>query len=222
MKEKILIIEDDEAINNLLTMNFQTIGYETESIFEGNLLAEHLASRQDYDLAILDIMLPGQDGFSLIPLLNAAQIPVICLTAKDDLQSKIQGLKSGAEDYLVKPFEMLELLVRIEKILKRHGKSEAIVLGDVHILIKERKVMRDNQEIYLKPMEFDCLKLLAQNKNVALTREEILKNLWGSNFEGETRTVDVHIARIRKKMNWHDVIHTIPRIGYRLEEPDEI
>lgn len=218
MQKRILIIEDEEAINDLLVINLQTAGYETKSFYNGMDVSVYLKEKKDFDLAVLDIMLPEKDGFSLLPELNEAGIPVICLTAKGDVVSKVKGLKSGAEDYMVKPFEMLELLVRIEKILKRHGKEEEVlILGDVRIYIKERKVMKNGEEIYFKPMEFDCLLLLAQNKNIALTREEILHNLWGIEFEGETRTVDVHIGRIRKKLNWQEVIRTIPRIGYRLE-----
>lgn len=218
MQKRILIIEDEEAINDLLVLNLQTVGYETTSFYDGLKASIHLGQENNYDLAILDIMLPGKDGFALLPELNAAKIPVVCLTAKGDIVSKVKGLRDGAEDYIVKPFETLELLIRIEKILKRYGKEvDEISIGDIHIFIKERKVKRGSEEIHLKPMEFDCLLLLAKNKNIALTREEILNNLWGVEFEGETRTIDVHIGRIRKKLGWQEVIKTIPRIGYRLE-----
>jgi len=218
MQKRVMIIEDEESINDLIIINLETAGYKTKSFYNGLEASVYLKREKNFDLAILDIMLPGKDGFSLLPELNEAGIPVICLTAKGDILSKVKGLKDGAEDYMVKPFEMLELLVRIEKILIRHGKEEdKLSIGDVCIYIKERKILKNNEEIYLKPMEFDCLLLLAKNKNIALTREEILCNLWGMEFEGETRTVDVHIGRIRKKLGWQEVIKTIPRIGYRLE-----
>ena len=132
--------------------------------------------------------------------------------------SKVKGLKDGAEDYIVKPFEILELLVRIEKVLERHQKNDDVIrIGDVTVYVKERKVMKGEEELILKPMEFDCLMLFIKNKNIALTREQILNELWGIQFEGETRTVDVHVARIRKKLGWQEMIRTVPRIGYRLE-----
>ena len=142
----------------------------------------------------------------------------IFLTAKGDVTSKVKGLKSGAEDYMVKPFEMMELLVRIEKVFERHGKgSLEIRVRDITIHPLMRKVSRNGQEIPLKPMEFDCLMLFVKNKNIALTREQLLHSLWGVEFDGETRTIDVHVGRIRKKLGWQEVIRTIPRIGYRLE-----
>ena len=130
----------------------------------------------------------------------------------------MKGLREGAEDYIVKPFEILELLVRIEKILERcHKKEDEIHMGGVIIYPRERRVVRDGGEVVLKPMEFDCMMLFVKNKNIALTRNQILNELWGIRFEGETRTVDVHVARIRKKLGWQDIIRTVPRIGYRLE-----
>lgn len=212
-----MIVEDEEAINDLLGMNLEAAGYEICPFLDGNTASDYLRNRPDCDLAILDMMLPGKDGFALLPEFEAAGIAVICLTAKGDLASKVRGLKEGAEDYMVKPFEMLELLIRIEKILQRHGKEEEIRIQDVVIYPRERKVEKAGTEIYLKPMEFDCLLLLAKNRNIALSREELLRVLWGTSFEGETRTIDVHIGRIRKKLGFQDVIRTVPRVGYRLD-----
>ena len=146
-------------------------------------------------------------------------IPVIYITAKADVNSKIKGLRSGAEDYIVKPFEVLELLVRVEKVLERTGKQKEIIqVKDLEIHLSEHKVTRNGQTVSLKQMEYDLLVLLAKNKNVAFTREQMLNEVWGSNYLGETRTIDVHIGQLRRKLDLSDVIKTIPKIGYRLEE----
>lgn len=219
MKAEILVIEDAEHINELICINLETAGYTAVPFYDGAAVSRHLKENVHYDLAILDVMLPGKDGFALLPELKAKNIPVIFLTARGDLPSKVRGLKDGAEDYLVKPFEMLELLVRVEKVLNRYRKEEdCLRVLDVEIFPKERIVKKAGVEIPFKPMEFDCLMLLVKYKNIAISREELLNNLWGVEFEGETRTVDVHIARIRKKLDFQDVIKTVPRIGYRLED----
>lgn len=219
MKATILVIEDVEQINELICINLETAGYQTVSFYDGERVSEHLKEEVHYDLALLDIMLPGKDGFTLLPELREKKIPVIFLTAKGDLTSKVKGLKDGAEDYLVKPFEMLELLVRVEKVLSRFQKQEdCLCIRDVEIYPQERVVKKAGREIPFKPMEFDCLMLLVKYKNIAISREELLNTLWGVDFEGETRTIDVHIARIRKKLDFQDVIRTVPRIGYRLED----
>lgn len=224
MKAKILVVEDEVAINDIICMNLQAAGYQTESVYDG-LKAEQMIQNQgngkQYDLVILDAMLPGKDGFTLLEDFGRAEIPVLMLTAKGDILSKVKGLTEGAEDYMVKPFEMLELLVRVEKILARHGKKqEKICIGDVVIYPLRRIVMKNGEEINLKPMEFECLMLFASHKNIALTREFMLQKLWGENFVGETRTVDVHVMRLRQKLGFADVIRTIPRVGYRLEVDD--
>ena len=199
-------------------MSLRATGYETVSFLDGDDASISLENRHDYDCAVVDVMLPGKDGFELLPELLKYEIPVIFLTAKGELQNKVKGLTKGAEDYMVKPFEMLELLIRIDKILKRRGSfQEKITIYDVVIDREKRVVTKGGQEVYLKPMEFDCLMMLVRNKNRALTRSQLLGALWGIEFEGETRTVDAHIGRIRKKLGFENVIKTIPRIGYRLE-----
>lgn len=220
---KILVIEDDAAISELICMNLEAAGYETLAIFDGNQAAEALTKGEckGAALALVDVMLPGKDGFELMADLQNAQIPVIYLTAKDDVISKVHGLKAGAEDYIVKPFEVLELLVRIEKILKRTGRGrEKIIVKDVVIDLKEHSVIKSGEKINLKPMEYELLVMLAQNKNVALSREDLLGRLWGVDYVGETRTVDVHIGQLRKKLDFYDVIRTISKHGYRLEDMD--
>lgn len=218
MGAHILVIEDEEAINDLICMNLEVTGYQVTSFFDGEEVSKSLPTKHSYDCALADVMLPGKDGFALLPELKKYGIPVIFLTARGEVQNKVRGLKEGAEDYIVKPFEMLELLVRIEKVLERNGKNDHLIcIYDVEIDTEKRTVMKDGKEVYLKPMEYECLLMFVRHKNKALTRGQILGALWGMEFEGETRTVDAHVGRIRKKLNWGNVIKTIPTIGYRLE-----
>ncbi len=213
---RILIIEDNKAISNLICMNLSVVGYDTRPLLDGLEAADVIHSEERFDLAIVDVMLPGCDGFDLLPLLSERGIPAIFLTAKNDIESKVRGLRSGAEDYIVKPFEILELLVRIEKVLARRGcAQDVLLLGKIEIYIEERVVTLEGQPIYLKPQEFDLLVALAKNKNIAMSREKLLAQAWGIDFMGETRTVDVHIAQLRKKTGL--AITTVPKIGYRLE-----
>lgn len=213
---KILVAEDETAINKLICMNLSITGYGTISMKDGQEVLDYLAAGGSADLAIVDIMMPRVDGFTLLAPLQEKGIPVICLTARGDLESKLKGLTGGAEDYMVKPFEVLELLVRIDKILKRTGKREEILILDrVTLDQKSRKVERDGREISLTPMEYDLLCVLGKNRNIALNREKIISEIWGYGFEGETRTVDVHVASLRKKTGLKIV--SVPKIGYRLE-----
>lgn len=219
MANRILVVEDDTAISELICMNLEVTGYEVVPVLDGNEVEGTLEKEEDFDLALLDIMLPGKDGFELLGVMKKYGIPVIYITAKADVNSKIKGLRSGAEDYIVKPFEVLELLVRVEKVLERTGKQKEIIqVKDLEIHLSEHKVTRNRQTVSLKPMEYDLLVLLAKNKNVAFTREQMLNEVWGSNYLGETRTIDVHIGQLRRKLDLSDVIKTIPKIGYRLEE----
>ena len=205
MKNKILVIEDDRAISELLCMNLEAAGYETVAAYDGEEAQRLLLWQEDADLAVVDIMLPGKDGFALMEDFRTTGLPVIYLTAKDDVASKVKGLKLGAEDYMVKPFEMLELLVRIEKVLERTGRARKVLMI--------RNIMVDGIPVNLKPMEYDLFVLLLQNKNIALGREELLKRVWGEDYLGESRTVDVHIGQLRKKLELYDEIKTIPKLG---------
>lgn len=213
---KILVAEDELAINKLICMNLSITGYETVSMQNGQEVLDYLAAGGLADLAIVDVMMPKVDGFSLLSPLKQKSIPVIYLTARGDLESKLKGLTGGAEDYMVKPFEMLELLVRIDMVLKRTGKSEEIIsLGCITLNMKKRTVQKSGENISLTPMEYDLLCVLAKNRNIALNREKLLREIWGVDFEGETRTVDVHVAALRRKTGLHIV--SVPKIGYRLE-----
>lgn len=216
--KRILVIEDETAINELICMNLEIAGYKPVPFFDGAKFSTHLKQEDAYDLALLDIMLPGKDGFELLEELKEHRIPVIYLTAKGDLQSKVAGLRSGAEDYLVKPFEMLELLVRIDKVLSRFQEAEEeIHIQNVTINEKKHTVYKDGKEVCLRPMEFACLLAFWKYRNRVMTREQMLQILWGVDFEGETRTVDVHVGNLRKKLDFSEVIITIPRVGYRME-----
>ena len=216
--KRILVIEDETAINELICMNLEIAWYKPVPFFDGAKFSTHLKQEDAYDLALLDIMLPGKDGFELLEELKEHRIPVIYLTAKGDLQSKVAGLRSGAEDYLVKPFEMLELLVRIDKVLSRFQEAEEeIHIRNVTINEKKHTVYKDGKEVCLRPMEFACLLAFWKYRNRVMTREQMLQILWGVDFEGETRTVDVHVGNLRKKLDFSEVIITIPRVGYRME-----
>ena len=211
MKNKILVIEDDRAISELLCMNLEAAGYETVAAYDGEEAQRLLLWHEDADMAVVDIMLPGKDGFALMEDFRT--------TAKDDVASKVKGLKLGAEDYMVKPFEMLELLVRIEKVLERTGRARKVLtIRNIMVDVQSHQVLKDGISVNLKPMEYDLFVLLLQNKNIALGREELLKRVWGEDYLGESRTVDVHIGQLRKKLELYDEIKTIPKLGYRLEE----
>ena len=215
---KLFLVEDDEAIAGEIRRYLETWDFQVRCVRDYKHVLEEFTEFQP-QLVLLDIMLPGKDGFELLGVMKKYGIPVIYITAKADVNSKIKGLRSGAEDYIVKPFEVLELLVRVEKVLERTGKQKEIIqVKDLEIHLSEHKVTRNGQTVSLKPMEYDLLVLLAKNKNVAFTREQMLNEVWGSNYLGETRTIDVHIGQLRRKLDLSDVIKTIPKIGYRLEE----
>lgn len=213
----ILIVEDEELISNLIMMNLTMVGYTTIQAFDGNEAME-LLKHNHFDLCLLDIMLPGQDGYSLLNKFKESGVPVIFLTAKDSLNDRVKGLNLGAEDYIVKPFESLELLARINVVLRRTGKSnDHFLYRDIEVRLSEHVVLKNNIIIELTAQEFILLEVLIQNRNLALTREKLLELAWGYDYVGETRTVDMHVQRLRKKLDWEDVIKTIYKYGYRLE-----
>ncbi len=165
------------------------------------------------------MMLPGLDGFALLPELRKYDIPVICLTAMGDAQHEVMGLRSGAEDYIAKPFDMLALMVRMEKVLRRSGKLHEIYhFRDLTLDKGNRRLTRKGEELSLPPLEFDVLAVLMKNKNRTVSRERILNEIWGQDYFGDIRTVDVRVANLRKKLNLSEAIRTISKAGYRLEE----
>jgi len=219
MGNRILIVEDDAAIVQTLKLNLECSGYAVTPFDNGLALWDSLEQEHDYDLALLDMMLPGVDGFTLLPKLRSYGIPVICLTAMGDAQHEVQGLRGGAEDYVAKPFDMLALLTRMEKVLQRSGKLNQIYhFRDLTLDNSNRKLTRNGAEISLPPLEFDVLAVLIKNKNRTVSRDRILNEIWGQDYFGDIRTVDVRIANLRKKLDLAEEIRTIAKAGYRLEE----
>ena len=219
MKNRILIVEDDRAISDAVALNMQFVGYDYMVFDDGEKAASCLATDHAFDLAILDIMLPGINGFELFSYTEKYNIPVIYMTAKTDAASEIKGLRDGAEDYIVKPFDMLALMVRIEKVLKRTGRLNTVYrVRDVEGNSETRIVTKDGEMVELQPLEFDVLLMLLKNKNLTVSREQLLSEVWGYDYIGETRVVDVKISSLRKKLDLGNEIKAIPKLGYRLEE----
>lgn len=214
---KILIIEDEQSIRELIKLNLSVVGYQTREAGDGEEGLDVL-NNEKIDLVILDLMLPKIDGYELLPLILKKEIPVILLTAKDGLKDKVKGLNLGADDYLTKPFEVIELLARIKAVLRRTGKQAKIkCFGDIKIFFDQRQVFKGQQEIELTPKEFDLLEILVENKGIAMSREKLLELVWDYAYEGTTRTVDIHVQRLRRKLKT-DKIKTVYKLGYRLED----
>ena len=213
----ILVVEDDEAISNLISMNLSAEGYRCVCAYDGMQGADYIEQRA-FDLVLLDIMLPEVDGYELLEYIKPTGTPVIFLTAKGSINDKVRGLKAGADDYLVKPFQVGELLARVEAVLRRLGKGDRqLEFGDVSVQLSSRQVLKAGQPVVLTMKEFDLLVELMHNRNIALYREQLYEKVWKEPFTGATRTLDSHIQRLRKKLGWEDKIRTVFRIGYRLE-----
>lgn len=215
---KILIVEDEVSISDLIKIELELQGYKCEVANDGELAANYI-EKNNYDLILLDIMLPKVDGFELLEYIKQiSETPIIFLTAKSQTKDKIIGLHKGADDYITKPFEIGELIARVEAVLRRYNKgNENQTIENITINVVARTVKKNNQPVYLTPKEFDLLVLLIQNKNFALYREAIFEKVWGEELEFETRTLDLHIQRLRKKLGWKDKIKTVYKIGYMLE-----
>ena len=213
---RILLVEDDHAIADAVALNLRTVGYEVSAFDDGGEAAATLEKDHSFDIALLDIMLPGLDGFALFALMDKYNIPVIYMTAKTDSESEVRGLKEGAEDYIVKPFEIVTLLVRIERVLARTGRLNQVYrFRDLTLDAENRTLTYAGEPIDLPPLEFD---VLMKNKNRTVSRERILNEIWGEDYFGDIRTVDVRVANLRKKLNLSEAIRTISKAGYRLEE----
>ena len=214
---KVLIVEDEKAISNLILINLKAEGYSCTCAYDGKEAADQI-EKNNYDLILLDIMLPEIDGYELLEYIRPTETPVIFITAKGNLHDRVQGLRLGADDYIVKPFQISELTARVDALLRRMGKSVTqFSLFGVEINTESRIVTKDGIPIDLTLKEFDLLVELIRNKNVALYRDRLYEKVWSEPFTGETRTLDSHIQRLRKKLDWDEHIKTVFRIGYRLE-----
>lgn len=214
---KILIVEDEKPISELIRMNLDEAGYQCECVYDGLAAADRLENSR-YDLVLLDVMLPGADGFELMEYIRPSGIPVIFLTARTEVRDRVRGLRAGADDYLGKPFEIVELLARVETVLRRYNKTEAeIRVGDVEIDTRSRVVRRQGAQVNLTKKEYDLMLYFIQNKNIALFRERIYEHIWESSYMGDSRTVDLHVQRLRKKLGWEERLTAVYKIGYRLE-----
>lgn len=214
---KILIAEDEEPIANLIRMNLKKAGYACECAYDGQEAADRMEEGH-YDLLLLDIMLPKINGYELMEYAKSIQLPVIFITAMDSTENKVKGLKMGAEDYLAKPFEIVELLARVEAVLRRCNKiGRMLHILDVDIDLSSRTVMQDNQQILLTLKEYELLLFFARNPNIALYREVIYEQVWEKEYTGDNRTVDLHVQRLKKKLGWDKHICAVYKIGYRLE-----
>lgn len=213
----ILIVEDEKPISNLIRLSLTKEGYHCTCAFDGASAAD-LIERNAYDLILLDVMLPQVDGFELMEYIRPLEIPVIFITAKNSVQDKVKGLRMGAEDYIVKPFEIIELLARIDVVLRRYHKADDIIkIAGLMIDTKSRKVTRGGIEIALTPKEYELLLLFAQNPNTALYRETIYERIWEKEFVYGSKAVDLHIQRLRRKAHLEKELQAVNKVGYRFE-----
>ena len=216
----ILIVEDDVSIREILHMHLSLVGHQVRGAADAAIARQMLEERLPA-LALLDIMLPGEDGFSLGESLIRRDVPVLFLTAKTAVPDRVRGLSMGAQDYMLKPFEPAELLARVENILRRTRREDAALQsGALLIDFAARRVLLSGEEIVLTALEFDLLAMLARRKNVAMSREELLVGVWGYDYAGETRTVDVHVQRLRSKIG-AAYIETVYKYGYRFADKAE-
>ena len=223
LSDKILIVDDDENISEILNMYLESSGYTTKIASTGKR-AQELFLEYNPNLVLLDVMIPGIDGIDVLKWVRKqGEVPVIMLTAKGDTFDKVLALELGADDYIVKPFEPKELLARVKAVLRRYSadnaKSEIIKLSDLSIDPTSYKVIFNKEDIKMPPKEFELLYYLAKNKNRVFTREQLLCEVWGYDYPGDSRTVDVHIKRLREKLTsgeeWQ--IESVWGVGYKFE-----
>lgn len=213
----ILIAEDEKPISNLIKISLKNAGYLCDCAFDG-MQAADMIEAHSYDLILLDIMLPEVDGYELMEYIRPLEIPVIFITAKGSVTDRVKGLRMGAEDYIVKPFEIIELLARIDVVMRRYHKAEeTFTAAGLVIDTKSRKVTRDGCIIALTPKEYELLLLFVQNPNTALYRETIYERIWGKEFVYGSKTVDLHIQRLRRKAHLEKELLAVNKVGYRLE-----
>lgn len=214
---KILIVDDEKPICDLIEMNLTAAGYSCVTVQDG-LAAIDAVESNEFDLVLLDIMLPGADGYDVMEYIKPCKVPVIFISAKHEVRDRVKGLKLGADDYLVKPFDVTELLARVEAVLRRYNKADKkIVVGDVEIDTEARRVARAGNPVPLTSKEFDLLMLFAENRNVALFRENLYERVWDDEYYANSRTLDLHVQRLRKKLGWEKNLVAVYKVGYRLE-----
>ena len=214
---KILIVEDEEPISNLIRLSLKKAGHVCECVFDGGEAADKL-EENTYDLILLDVMLPKIDGFELMDYIRPMGIPVTFLTAKSTLEDRVHGLRIGAEDYIVKPFEIVELLARVDVVLRRYHKTANIIeIDGLTVDMQSMQVKRDGKEISLTPKEYQILLLFVRNPDTALYRDTIYERVWGGEMEYGSKTVSLHVQRLRKKVGWEKELQVVNKVGYRLE-----
>lgn len=214
---RILAVDDEKPITELLRLSLTRAGYECVCAHDG-IEASNLVDQEPFDLILLDIMMPGIDGFELMEYIRSTNIPVIFLTAKNAVKDRVKGLKLGAEDYVIKPFDILELLARVEGVLRRHGKLQTVLdVAGLSINTVSMQVFKAGEEINLTRKEYDLALLFSQNVGAVLSKSMIYERVWGGEYPDNTRTVELHIQRMKKKVGWDDKLKPVYGIGYRLE-----
>ena len=215
--ERILIVEDDAQNNQIIREYLEGHGYSCTQAFSGSE-GKLLFSMERFDLVLLDIMLPGADGYDVMEYIRPFKVPVIFISAKHEVKDRVRGLKLGADDYLIKPFDVTELLARVEAVLRRYNKTDKVImLGDVEIDMEARRVTRSGSPVSLTSKEFDLMLLFVENRNVALFRENLYERVWDDEYFANSRTLDLHVQRLRKKLGWEKNLVAVYKVGYRLE-----
>lgn len=214
---KILIVDDEKPICDLIDINLTAAGYQCRAVQDG-LQAIDLIEKENFDLILLDVMLPGADGYDIMEYIRPLKVPVIFITAKHEVKDRVKGLRLGAEDYLVKPFEVVELVARVEVVLRRFNKTQKLLqAGDVVVDVEARKVTKAGNPVVLTNKEYGLLVLFIRNKNVALFKETLYEKVWGDEYIADSRTLELHVQRLRKKMGWERNLVAVYKVGYRLE-----
>ena len=217
MAKKVLVVDDEKLIVKGIRFSLEQDGMEVDCAYDGEE-ALKMATENAYDMVLLDIMLPEINGYELLEYIKTKETPVIFITAMGELNDRVKGLRAGADDYITKPFEMIELLARVETVLRRYHKvGGTFEIFDTVIDVSSRTVTQNGKQIMLTLKEFELLLFFVRNKNIALYRETIYENIWENDYMGDSRTVDLHVQRLRKKMNWGNRIKSVYKVGYRLE-----
>ena len=217
---RVLIVDDEKPIFDLIDLNLSAAGYRCSAVQDG-MEAIRRIETEPFDLILLDVMLPGADGYDIMEYIRPLGIPVIFITARHEVRDRVRGLRLGADDYLVKPFEIVELMARVEAVLRRYNKTERqLTAGDVVVDVEARRVLRAGRPVELTNKEFGLLLLFMQNKNVALFRETLYERVWEGEYDGDSRTLDLHVQRLRRKLGWERCLVAVYKVGYRLELED--